>query len=195
MCLSVEVRESYLCELRSRLSEKRLLHTIGVERLAMNLARQYGENLCAVQTAALFHDIAKQLRGKEMLAYAKKNGISVCKILQTEPNLLHGQVAAHRMRNEFGIQDIDVLNAVRYHTTGREGMSVLEKIIFLADAMEEFRDYTGVEQIREMAQSSLDRAVLLSLSQTINYLVENKRPILSESIAAYNDMLSVINNA
>ena len=93
------------------------------------------------------------------------------------------------MRRELGISDPDILNAVRYHTTGRENMSRLEKIIYLADLIEEGRDFPGVEGLRELAEEDLDTALLEGMRHVLLYLVKNRSPVQLLSIEAYNDLL------
>jgi len=128
-------------------SEKRKLHTYGVYDTVRELAGLYGADAEKAGIAALFHDM-----------YREKG------------DLEHSKAAASAMEKDFGIEDEDILNAVRFHTTGRAGMSTLEKVVFLADAIEPSRDYQGVEEIREAARVDLDRACLLVLESTIEYV-------------------------
>ena len=133
--------------IRGRLKPTRLAHTYGVVETAVEMAERFGADPRKARTCALFHDAFREVG-----------------------NLAHGAVAADYMEAEFCIGDEDMLNAVRFHTTGRKGMSLLEKILFLADAIEPNRKYPGVDELRAMAQYDLDKACLTSLTRTIEYV-------------------------
>ena len=133
--------------IRGRLKATRLAHTYGVVETAVGMAEKFGADPRKARTCALFHDAFREVG-----------------------NLAHGAVAADYMEAEFSITDEDMLNAVRFHTTGRKGMSLLEKILFLADAIEPNRKYPGVDALRAMAQYDLDKACLTSLTRTIEYV-------------------------
>ena len=133
--------------IRGRLKLSRLTHTYGVMEEAVRLANRFGADARKAKTCALFHDAFREAG-----------------------NLAHGAIAADYMEEEFNIEDEDMLNAVRFHTTGRKGMSLLEKVIFLADAIEPNRKYPGVNDLRAMAEKNLDNACLMSLTRTIDYV-------------------------
>lgn len=148
-----KLKEAVIVYLRSHLKESRLVHTFNVADMAVNMARKYGADEMKAEIAALLHDIAK---------YEHRPGVNM--------NLAHSKIAVEIAQEKFGIGDSDILNAIAYHTTGRAGMSLLEKIIFLADAIEPGRNYIGVEKIRKKAETDLDGACLMSLSQTVDYI-------------------------
>ena len=189
MCLDEKKRQAYLALIESRLDRKRVQHTLGVEKEAMRLVRRYGGDMEKAQIAALLHDVAKKIKKKEKLNLAQIYNIEIDPVSRQDPSLLHGPLAAEMMRRELGISDPDILNAVRYHTTGRENMSRLEKIIYLADLIEEGRDFPGVEGLRELAEEDLDTALLEGMRHVLLYLVENRSPVQLLSIEAYNDLL------
>ena len=143
--------------------ERRKLHIYGVCLTAKKLARRYGGDVKKAETAALFHDM-----------------------FRSASDLGHGELASAAMARDYGIDDEDVLNAVRYHTTGRPGMSLLEKIIYLADAIEPSRDYPGVEKIRALAYKDIDRACMLLMDQTIEYIMKNGSTLDAITIRARN---------
>lgn len=153
--------------LKEHLSEKRLRHIEGVRETAVRLAEIYGEDPEKAAFAALCHDMFKE---RDLNELVEKYGLPLK--YMDEPNLAHSKVASCYMKEEMGIRDEDLLNAVSYHTTGRAGMSRLEKIIFLADAIEPGRDYPSADLIRKLAETDLDRACLVSLERTIRYLEE-----------------------
>ncbi len=134
-------------------------HVTGVMQTGLEMAKIYGADPQKVKTAAEHHDLHR-IRQKDNKDADKKNA------------LLHGPQAAETMEKDFGIRDDDVLNAVRYHTTGRAGMSVLEKIIFVADAIEPGRNYPGVDEIRKIAFEDLDKACLMVVESMLQYLKE-----------------------
>lgn len=153
-------------------SEKRKAHTAGVVKTAVALAEKYGGDTAKAELAALFHDMFRGTRIEVLNYYVKHLGLSE-KYLDN-PNLAHGKIAARIMERDYGITDTDVINAVSFHTTGRSGMSLLEKIVYLADAIEPNRAYPGVDELREAAEVSLDKACLLSLQRTIDYVQGQK---------------------
>lgn len=189
MCLDENIRKKYIQALQGNINEKRFQHTLGVEKMAVKLAKMYGADVRKAQTAALFHDMAKRLDNK--LALAKELGIEPSPTERTNPKLLHGPIAAKLMERDFHIVDTDVLNAVRYHTTGRRGMSKLEKIIYQADFIEETRDFDGVDELRKRTFEDLDAGLLEGLIHTLKYLLDKRVTIEWNSIEAYNHMLSL----
>ena len=154
--------------LKKNLKESRLRHVDGVVETAVKLAEIYGENPEKAKLAALYHDMYKGLNQQESDRYVKKLGLD-SRYLGNR-NLAHSQIASEMMKREFGVRDRDLLNAVKYHTTGRPNMSTLEKIIYIADATEPGRDYPGVQQLRDLSLVDLDRACIMSLGRTIEFV-------------------------
>lgn len=171
-------RDKYLELLKKHLQGEKLEHSLGVERTAVALAHRYGADAAKAGLAGLLHDITKQ---KDNITLAKKYGI----IALTEKTL-HGPVAACWLKERGVVEDGEVLLAVKYHTTGRADMSLLEKIIYIADYIEPARDFEGVEELRREASKNLDRAVLLGLQVTLGHLLEKNGLIDADSVAAYN---------
>ena len=163
-------------------SEKRKVHTEGVRETAIKLARRYGADEKKAEIAALFHDMYRGVPEKTMNYYVKNLGLED-KYLDN-CNLAHGKVAAIIMQRDFDIEDEDIINAVSYHTTGRAGMSLLEEVIYLADAIEPNRMYPGVDELRRMAKTDLDRACLMSLSNTIDFVRSSGNYLDEETILA-----------
>ncbi len=163
-------------------SEKRKLHTEGVRVTAMNLAKKYGADPEKAEVAALFHDMYRGVSVDVLNYYVKHLGLS--EIYLNNGNLVHGKIAAIVMERDFEITDPDIINAVSYHTTGRPAMSALEKVIYIADAIEPNRNYPGVEEIRQAAEEDLDKACLLSLSRTIEYVRQQGNFLDTDTIAA-----------
>lgn len=149
-------------------SEYRKNHIDGVLTTADYLAELYGADRNKTKIAALCHDLYRGIKDDALNIYVKQLGLP--KKYLDNANLAHAKIAAEMIKRDFGIEDEDILNAVRYHTTGRAGMSTLEKVIFLADSIEPGRNYPGVEEIRHVAENDLDRACLMCLERTIDYI-------------------------
>jgi predicted HD superfamily hydrolase involved in NAD metabolism len=149
-------------------SESRKTHIDGVVITADILALHYGADRQKTKVAALCHDLYRGIKDEALNIYVKQLGLQ--KKYLNNGNLAHGKIAAEMIKKDFGIEDEDILNAVRYHTTGRAGMSTLEKVIFLADSIEPGRSYPGVEEIRQIAENDLDLACLMCLERTIEYI-------------------------
>ncbi len=152
----------------TELSDKRRVHTLGVRDTALALADRYGADPGKAEIAALAHDLYRGLRGEELNKTVKELGLPD-KYLDN-PNLAHGKIAAIMLEKKYGVEDREILNAVSYHTTGRAGMSTLEKVVFLADAIEPGRNYPGVEEVREAAEKGLDEGCLRSMLGTIEHV-------------------------
>ncbi|MDR2132679.1 MAG: bis(5'-nucleosyl)-tetraphosphatase (symmetrical) YqeK [Clostridiales Family XIII bacterium] len=156
--------------LEARLGERRAAHVAGTARMAAELAEIHGADAEKAREAALLHDLFRAVSAGELDALIDRYGEDPA--LKGDANLSHGKVAAAWMKEELGIEDADILNAVRYHTTGRAGMSKLEKILYAADAAEPTRDYAGVEALRKRARESLDGACVMALESALRHLGE-----------------------
>jgi len=152
-----------------RLSGKRYGHTRRVADTAERLARLHGLDGDRARLAALLHDSARELGNAELLRLAKELGHEVIEAEREKPNLLHGPVAAGLTRRELGVEDAEVLEAVRVHTTGAPGMGALALALYVADKIEPARDYEGVEDLRALAEVDLREATLGALRRAISY--------------------------
>lgn len=181
-------REQYLAAIKPRMPEKRYIHTIGVMETAIELAKLYGEDEKKAETAAILHDIAKYADIEWMEQIVRDEKLDV-RLIGWGSELLHGPVGAYIAESEFAITDEDMLNAIRFHTTGRVGMSCLEKIIFVADMIEPNRKFDGVDRLRKKAMKNLDKAMNACVRHTLAFLIDTKQPIYPLSIECYNDMM------
>jgi len=154
--------------IEGHMSEKRRIHTYAVAEEAKKLSQRYGEVMEKAELAALFHDFFRGVPEKALNGYVRQLGLNPGYLNNT--NLAHSKIAAFIMERDYHIQDRDIINAVSFHTTGRADMSKLEKIIYLADAIEPNRSYPGIEEIRELAYQNLDEACLKSLEHSIDYV-------------------------
>jgi predicted HD superfamily hydrolase involved in NAD metabolism len=174
--------------IKSLLPEKRFLHTLGVLETAIKLAEKYQVDTKKAELAAIFHDYAKYHPITEMKEIVKNKNMDE-RLLTYGNELLHGPVGAYLVKKEYGITDEEILNAIRYHTTGRLKMTLLDKIIFISDYIEPNRSFTGVEEVRALVNNNLDAAIIASLSNTINFLTKKRQPIHPDTLATYNELI------
>jgi predicted HD superfamily hydrolase involved in NAD metabolism len=179
-------RDEIIAEIRKQLSAPRFQHTAGVAKTAKVLARRFGEDEEKAELAAWVHDYAREWPQTELVQYAE--GIEVPSGFGVIPTLLHGPIAAYLLSAKFGLPDEDMANAIRYHTTGRVGMSNLEKILCLADAIEPGRSYAGVDDLRQVAETDLDLALAKSMDAGIIYLLQRQATIFPLTVMARNDL-------
>lgn len=179
-------QERLLKQLEETLKPSRFRHTIAVAKEAVKLAECHGEDQGKAQLAALFHDMAKGFSVDDMNRMAAEAGLP--KQYQNRPNLAHSKLAVVMMQRDYGITDQELLDAVAYHTTGRAGMTKLDQILFLADAIEPARKYPGVERIRTLSYEDLDKACIRSLERTVEYIREKGEYLDPDTEAAKDDL-------
>ncbi len=160
----------------SYLKPKRMAHVLGTERTAAELARRYGVDETEARVAALLHDCTKKLELDEQLKLCEQYHIDMDDMERTTLKLQHSRTGAEIARHVFGVSD-EVYRAIRYHTTGRPDMTLLEKILYIADYMEPNRKFDGVEEIRAATERSLDEGILLGLTMTIEEMKGYGTPI------------------
>ena len=157
--------------LEQELSYKRFIHTLSVAGTASSLAMCYGADLEKAETAGLLHDCAKCMDVRKMQKVCEKAGLTVSSFEADSGSLLHSKAGSVLATEKYGITDPDMINAIRYHTTGRPGMSLLEKIIFVADYIEPGRfTAKNLPLIRRLAFSDIDEALMKILYDTLVYL-------------------------
>ena len=176
-------------EVEKRLSPKRFVHTLGTAECAVALAQRFGADASAAHRAALLHDVTKEWTVSEQLNFFEKHGIMICNAQKLTPQLFHAVSGAIVAKEEFGMDDT-VCDAIRSHTTGRVGMSVLEQILWIADLIEPGRDFPGVEDLRALAEEDLSSAVCAGMSHSIAFLLEHNRLIDTKMVDARNWLLS-----
>lgn len=175
----------------SYLKPKRMPHVLGTAEEAAKLARLSGEDETAAYTAGLLHDCTKKLDMQQQKALCEKYGIELDELEQKALKLLHAKTGAAIARYEFGVSE-DVYHAILWHTTGRAGMSRLEKILYLADYIEpsrEFADDPEVVKLRRAVYADLDRGMLLGLNMTIREMEEMGNPVHHDTLDARNDLM------
>jgi predicted HD superfamily hydrolase involved in NAD metabolism len=158
-------------DLHNLLRPSRFEHTLGVEYTACCLAMRYGADIKKADMAGLLHDCAKHLSASKKLEYADYYGLSVSEYERKNPELLHAKLGAYIARDRYGIDDPEILSAITWHTTGRPDMTLLDKIIFIADYIEPGRfKAENLDEIRALAFKDLDCCLLKILSDTVSYL-------------------------
>lgn len=164
-------REKIITRLKTKINEKRYEHSLGVEYTAACLAMVYGADVEKARLAGLLHDCAKGIPTKEKLEKARKHGLPVNKFEEKSPDLLHAKLGAYYARYKYDVYDKEILDAIAYHTTGRPDMTLLDKIIFVADYIEPNRKMIkDMEMIRKEAFYDIDLCVIHILKNTIEYL-------------------------
>lgn len=176
--------------LSERLCEKRYHHSLNVADEARRLAEIFGEDPEKAYFAGLVHDICKDEPKEEQLQRIRNSAIIWDDKALGQPSLWHAMAGSIFIREELNVQDEDIINAVRYHTTARAGMSRLEKIVYLADLTSADREYSDVETVRALARASLEKAMLYGLQYIISDLVAHKSPIVDDTVEAYNEYVA-----
>lgn len=173
----------------SSISSKRYRHSINVSDTAGKLAEHYGYDAEKARLAGLVHDCAREYDMTRLKNCLTEEGIEADELTLELRELLHGPAAVYVCRRVFGIEDGEILNAVRYHTTGRENMSLLEKIIYLSDFIEPERCFEGVEELRRLALENLDKALLAAFDSSIQYIISKNGLIHINTVLSRNYLL------
>lgn len=171
-------RDALLVLLQKHVSGDRLQHSLNVEAEALKLAECYGADCGKAGMAGLLHDITKQM---DNIALAQKYSIA-----SIAEKTLHARTAACWLKEQGIVEDEEILCAIKYHTTGREDMTLLEKIIYVADYIEPLRDFEEAEELRRYAYTDIDKAVMFELSIAMKSVLDKGGAIDSSSVSAYN---------
>ncbi len=158
-------------KLQKELDEDRYYHTLGVMYTSAALAMRYGADMEKAQVAGLLHDCAKCIPNDKKIKMCQKHKIPITQVEEGAPFLLHAKLGAYLAEKKYNVSDKEILGAITWHTTGKPDMTLLEKIIFLADYIEPTRSKAAhLPQIREMAFIDIDQAVYMTLRDTLHYL-------------------------
>ncbi|MCY7815245.1 bis(5'-nucleosyl)-tetraphosphatase (symmetrical) YqeK [Bacillus haynesii] len=182
-------REEALACVQEQLTEQRYIHTVGVMETAVKLAERFGADVKKAETAAIFHDYAK-FRPKEEMKQIILDGGGPLEVLDFHHELWHAPAGAALVKTEVGITDEDILSAIRFHTSGRPNMTLLEKVIYVADYIEPGRRFPGVEEVRTLAEEDLDLALIQALKNTITFLISKNQAVYPETVATYNALVN-----
>lgn len=180
--------QAMLKDIRERLSDFRYIHSLEVAKSAKALAEKYGYDTEKAYLAGLSHDVLKELTEQEFAEFFERENIILSDVEKNAPKLWHSIAGAEYLRKTYGFDD-EIISAVRYHTTGKKNMTTGEKILFVADFISLDRNYNGVEDMRERALVSLEKAMEEGLRFTIEELASKNRPIHPDTVACYNEIL------
>lgn len=180
-------RKKVLTWLEENVPDKRLKHILRVEDMAIALATRHHLDTEKAAQAGLMHDLAKFFKPKQLLDMAYHEGLEIDPVYEANPHLLHAEVGAIVARDEFGIQDPEVLDAIRNHTLGNPGMAPLSCAVYLADSLEPGRgDTPELEQLRQVSHENLHKAVWLTSESTMRSLLSSSRLIHPRAVLTRN---------
>lgn len=167
----------------SYLKHRRISHVLGTEQEAIRLAERYGADVHKARVAALLHDITKKLEMEDQMALCRRYGLELDDLERHALKLLHAKTGAAIARDVFGVDD-EIYTAIYWHTTGHPAMTLLEKVIYLADYIEPNRDFPGVDKLRKVCYDSLDAGLAMGLRMTVEEMRERGNPVHSGTLAA-----------
>lgn len=182
-------------DLKKEISEKRYKHSMGVMKKAEELAKIYGEDVNKAKLIGLAHDIGKELSKEEKLQYAIENKLGVDEIEKVNIGLLHAKIGADICKKRYGFTE-DMQDAIKYHTVANKNMNLLAKIIFVADKIEENRNYKNeekqakLEEARRIATEDIDKAVLYEIDMSLEYTLRKNELIHPDSIFTRNKIIT-----
>ena len=176
--------------LKEMLPERRLEHSLNVSKCAVKLSEVYKCDKEKAEIAGLVHDCAKYFTDEQIEDCVRKFNIELDPLEVNNLALSHSVIGSYVAKEVFNIDDEEIINAIKYHTTGRENMSLLEKIIYMADLIEEGRKFPRVEELRELTFSGkLEEALILSFNNTIKFVIDNNQLIHPRTVSARNYIL------
>ena len=175
--------------LRSKLDDYRYIHSLGVAKSAKELAALYGADEEKAYTAGLLHDVMKNASPDEQLQIMEKADIILSPCEKLNQKLWHAIAGAAFLKTELNITDEEIISAVRWHTTGKAGMTTLEKTVYLADFISEDRTYPDVDEVRRLARISLESAIVYTQKYCIQKLLSQNMIIDPSSVECYNDLV------
>lgn len=183
-------RDQLLEKIKRSMSERRFQHVLGVEETAIELAKRYGEDVNMASLAALLHDYGKERSDASYLSLIEKHHCDYIKAYGN--NIWHGLLGVELIRHELEVNNDYVLHAVQVHTTGAPHMTLLDKIIFVADYIEPHRHFPGVDTARLLAEQDLNAAVAYELKHTLLHLISENQPVYPLTLEAYNKWVAHI---
>ncbi|MBI1923378.1 bis(5'-nucleosyl)-tetraphosphatase (symmetrical) YqeK [Candidatus Poribacteria bacterium] len=181
--------------IKKRLERKRYKHVLSVREMALDLAKRYDADRQRVNLAALLHDCAKWMSPPELYEAAAKYGVQLDEVERENASLLHAIVGAELAVALFSVSDPEILSAIRAHTTGNGSMTLIDKIVYVADFAEPKRTHEGASLVRKCAYQELDRAVFEVTRYKIDELLTKGTPIHPKTIDAYNSALRAISKS
>ncbi|MFC0215852.1 bis(5'-nucleosyl)-tetraphosphatase (symmetrical) YqeK [Paenibacillus chartarius] len=188
-------REAIMEAVQAQMPDKRWRHTLGVMETSVILARRFGADPVKAELAAILHDVCKYWPVDKQAETVRSDPELPQDMLEYEKELWHAPAAVVVAREQFGVNDREVLDAILYHTSGREKMTLLDKIVCLADYIEPGRDFPAVHKIREIAEHNVEKALVAGFDSTISFLLEQGKRIYPLTVSARNGLLMEIKQA
>ncbi len=167
-------------------------HSMRVYETALEMAKalhKSEEETEKIAISSLLHDCGREVGSKESVAKARELGLEVDEVELHQPILLHAKIGVYNAIHKYGVTDEEILDGIRFHTTGAAGMTDLAKIVYLADMIEPARDFPGVDKLREVAHKHLDKAMLMAYSNTMRYLLDGGLLLHPRCIDGYNELI------
>ncbi len=180
---NIDEKKKYLKE---NLSAKRYQHSLNVASECRKLAEKYGEDPDKAYFAGLLHDVCKELAPEEQIRLIKESGFAVCREELDTRSLWHAVAGAYFVKSVWGVEDIDIINSIRFHTVGRAGMSRLEEIVYLGDLVSADRTYKDVDKMRKLVYNNLDAAMLEGFVFSVKSVVKKGGLVPICTIEGYN---------
>lgn len=180
-------------ELKVVVTEKRYFHSLGVMKMCEKLAEIYNADIQKAKLIGLMHDLAKDMSKEEKKKYIVENSIPCSKMEESIIDILHGRIAADICKKKYGFDD-EMCIAIGVHTTGKESMTLLQKVLFIADKIDETRKYDSAEELRQIAYVNLDKAILKNIDDTLMKNLQDNKLIVEESIKTRNYLLLTSEN-
>ncbi|WEV45165.1 bis(5'-nucleosyl)-tetraphosphatase (symmetrical) YqeK [Streptococcaceae bacterium ESL0687] len=184
-------RKELLEKIKAQMSDHRFKHVLSVEETARKLAKIYGVDEDQAALAGLLHDYAKELPKEEFRELIQKYELDP-DLLNWGNNVWHGVVGIYKIKEDLGLKDPEILEAIRVHTVGSSSMTTLAKIVYVADYIEPNRDFPGVDKARKLAKKDLDAAVAFETQKTIEHLLNKKIRVYPQTIETYNAYISYL---
>lgn len=178
-------REKILEQVKGAMSKKRFRHSLGVEKACIALAEKYHGNVTKASIAGLTHDYAKERSNEDFLNKINEKNLDKDLINWGNP-IWHGVVGSYFVKEELKVEDEEILSAIKKHTTGSKEMTLLEEILYVADYIEENRDFPGVDEARKIAFESLEAGVIFETKQTLKFLIEKNQGVYPKTLETYN---------
>lgn len=179
-------------KLKTALTEKRYNHSLGVMQTAVELASHYGADTQKAAIAGLLHDCAKNYSSQEMFELCDRYSLKLDETTKYATGLIHGILGAEIAKREYEVSDPEIYDAIYFHTIGKPDMSMLTKIIYIADGIEPGRKYDGVDHIRDIVYDDIDRALILQIDYTIHSVINRGGLLHANTIDTRNFYLRKI---
>jgi predicted HD superfamily hydrolase involved in NAD metabolism len=175
--------------IKNLLGPSRFKHSLRVRDKILHLSRFHNIDTKKAGVAGLLHDVSRYMDRNGLLKFAEKTGMKIDAIERLEPKLLHAQISAYIAKTKFGIKDRQILQAISSHTLGRENMTMLEKIVYVADHVEEGRSHAGAAHARHLAEEDINQAIVAISTSMIKYLIGNGLPVHPMTVKVRNHYL------